>query len=81
MLGDIKVVQQVLKEQNISPLQKLIHLKSYLEGEPLELVSHLALEGSNYEVSWELQVISRGLRIPLILTKLTIKERNSEKLG
>lgn len=48
------LVRQVLKDQRTSGLQKLVHRKSYLEGEPLELLSHLALEAGKYTVSWNL---------------------------
>ncbi|XP_063618729.1 uncharacterized protein LOC134791610 [Cydia splendana] len=39
-------------KQNLSSVQKMHYLKSYLSGEPAQLLDHLAVTETNYELAW-----------------------------
>ncbi len=39
---------------NLSPMNKLLYLRSYLQGYALNIISHLSITDSNYVLAWEL---------------------------
>ena len=43
----------LIHEQNYPKVLKLAHLKSYLKGEALEVISRLNVSEENYETAWE----------------------------
>ena len=55
------------ERQNLSNVQKMHYLKSYLNGEALKLIDHLQISDANYNTAWEL-LLNRYQNIRLLVS-------------
>ncbi|XP_063368239.1 uncharacterized protein LOC134656613 [Cydia amplana] len=66
-------------KQNLSSVQKMHYLKSYLSGEPAQLLDHLAVTETNYELAW-LTLQNRYNNKRVIVNSILSKLMNQKKI-
>ncbi|XP_063382166.1 uncharacterized protein LOC134668654 [Cydia fagiglandana] len=66
-------------KENLSSVQKMHYLKSYLSGEPAQLLDHLAVTETNYELAW-LTLQNRYNNKRVIVNSILSKLMNQKKI-